>query len=206
MINTKNQALLKFLVITGLGVTPWLLEAKTKAILHKSPRQIFSHKIHKTIMSQHNITCMSCHVFNVNTATKKGEKAQDFSAQLLSEVGRNSCHLCHNNPQQKTPVNAPSRCNLCHALTPTIKPMDHTPDWKLLHGSSAKADSQRCTTCHKTNECQTCHSPSPSQIPLRRMHVGNFQLNHSILARVNPQKCSTCHSPNYCLRCHQGSK
>lgn len=194
------------LTATTLLVLPFVVRASANK--ENVPiKKVFSgatHERHYRVFRQEGVRCTDCHAFNAHVDIDDEAKALNVSRGVLFGVGRYSCHLCHNNPA--APIKMPEyskQCRLCHTESQP-KPADHTAGWDERHGIRAKFQAVSCTSCHRSSECQTCHSPSSMNFPTRRVHKnGNYRYTHAIEARINPRKCSTCHSTNYCLRCHK---
>lgn len=136
-------------------------------------------------------TCADCH--DLAGEIEAGRHHPLFDGGLTCEM----CHDFHGSSHGEL-LNAPMKelCAECHDEVP--KPESHAREnFKLNHGDVAKADPERCTTCHDEQaDCLKCHAaPFP--------HPENFALEHTAPAQEHPETCLNCHQNEDCLICHE---
>ena len=133
------------------------------------------------------------------------------SHKVAARGHRKACDQCH---QRAT-------CLRCHGGI--RKPASiHLGNYILRHGRDARANRQRCKSCHTRDRfCQSCHnrvgvarsnSKSPYRSPgVRRFHGrswasstsrGQAANRHAVHARRNVGTCVSCHRERDCTRCH----
>lgn len=67
----------------------------------------------------------------------------------FAQMDRDSCRECHS---EKT-------CSQCHSQRDISKPQVHRPNFRISHSIEARANPQKCVTCHTTiNTCVQCHT------------------------------------------------
>ena len=104
---------------------------------------IFAHLPHVTA----EMECSSCH-----PGIESSERVQADERLSMDE-----CMQCH---AQRGTAN---ECATCHVeIRAEIAPQSHEFNWLKSHGQAARAHGEqrndRCTMCHKENECITCHT------------------------------------------------
>lgn len=131
--------------------------------------------------------------------------------KVAARAHKGDCEQCH---QQDT-------CLKCHGgiRRPTSI---HAGNYILLHGKEARANRQRCTSCHtRQSFCQSCHSrtgvsksntKSPYQVPgVQKFHGQGWASStnrsvaanrHATHARRNVGTCASCHKERDCMTCH----
>ena len=131
--------------------------------------------------------------------------------KLAAQAHRGDCMACH---QQAT-------CLRCHGGVRRPASI-HLGNWTLLHGRQARANRQKCQSCHTRQRfCTSCHSrvglnprsaKSPFGVPrIKRFHGANWASStqrtraanrHAVHARRNVSTCVSCHRESDCMRCH----
>ena len=122
-----------------------------------------------------------------------------------------ACESCHEK----------SSCLSCHAGV-TRPASIHLGNYVLTHGREARANRQRCQSCHTRERfCQSCHSrsgvapsneKSPYVIPgVAKFHGSDWASStaktaarnrHAVHARRNAGTCASCHRERDCMSCH----
>lgn len=83
-------------------------------------------------------------------------------------------------------------------------PADHRGDYLHRHGTAARANPERCASCHTENSCLRCHA---GDAPPQKIHPPGFLAYHPIDAQNDPGSCGTCHAAEtFCKDCHQLSR
>ena len=141
----------------------------------------FSHERHNVAAK---IECTICHT---------GLDAPIPDDKLGSFPKMAECMECHTTRRVK------NECLTCHAATDDLQPADHKLDWLNHHGIAASGESE-CAQCHKTDDCQKCHSGDPVFNP----HPRNYISRHGQDAHLSDISCSVCHDQrDYCVSCHR---
>lgn len=185
----------------------------------------FSHPTHDQDQPDGQVLdCTTCHV----------EPGQPRMAVRPPQPEQ--CLSCH--AHQATSHYVDARCTSCHVPLATTAfsanrvrtlpvPEDHTDDTFLRrsHGSMARAQPQRCATCHTRERCTSCHVdasavPAIATIPAAgaRLELPDFPAHyftpgshldeeawlrgHGAAASADLGQCSTCHTRNDCTVCH----
>lgn len=168
-----------------------------------SPNLRFDHKAHL----DRNIGCAQCHgqIEKLELATRD---------QLPRMAGCFSCHA------QPPPSDGEARgaCTNCHITEPSgqlvtafatgrLMPPDwlhmsgHTPDWLTRHRTVAASDSQFCGSCHKEDDCASCHD---GKVRNRNVHPNDWISMHAEGARQDSPRCTSCHQlQTFCADCHR---
>lgn len=172
--------------------------------------------------------CTTCH-----ERTAGGRIRTHFPEGSL-KPGRSLPHLEHG-PTFRTDHKVPARthkrdCEQCHQQDTCLKchggirkPASiHLGNYILLHGKEARANRQRCDSCHtRQSFCQSCHSrtgvapsnaKSPYQVPgVQKFHGQGWASSttrsvaanrHAVHARRNVSSCVSCHKERDCMSCH----
>jgi hypothetical protein len=208
------------------------------------------HGITASHLSAPDTACATCHLPLVQAVQLSREDVKQFPAPdshrepefrskghgKLARVSRApvaaSCATCH----------AREYCSECHVNAPEVPaiqalspdprslaleakleaPASHTdPSFIRRHGSQARKEPGRCSTCHTQESCVACHVGSPASAqampaagPGRGLgaaihrarpssHGSDFSKTHAVPASARPQSCSGCHARSDCLSCHR---
>jgi len=131
----------------------------------------------------------------------------EFSHGSRAKTDRLLCSQCHSD----------SDCQKCHDSLQ--KPLAvHPNDYITLHPVQARADSPRCTSCHRLQSfCAACHERTgvglDADPSLRARNVKvhpNYDVwvnilgpqHHGIAASRDINQCISCHREESCLPCH----
>lgn len=170
------------------------------AVLPAGKKIAFPHPQHlelKEIKGQ----CVKCHAGAVGV--EGGQPLFPPMATCLDchhhreEFDRNECTTCHRPGDLK-------------GLQP-VSFLSHDSGWLKRHGDAARAEPQRCETCHAQSSCDVCHDASRPQTPSARnpeklgssyVHRFDFLSRHAIEASSQPGLCVTCHQRTECDACH----
>lgn len=146
--------------------------------------------------------CMNCHAER-NASNDCATCHREVRADRPPPTHARAWDVVHGDVLRSGDTASVNRCSLCHTETTSCRacheqqaPRDHTHHWRLRsHGIAVSLDRSRCSTCHRSDFCQSCHE---STRPLS--HRGGFG---------SPQNrhCTTCHFPvrqEGCTTCHQG--
>lgn len=112
-----------------------------------------------------------------------------------------------------------SFCSDCHSkvepLMPSMKlheslgrSLIHRGDWLTRHRIDAGEDNSSCLKCHRTSECNECHSEKIregkyEEHPPGWMNKGSSRF-HGNAARRNILSCASCHEADKkCVECHR---
>ena len=125
----------------------------------------------------------------------------------VAKANPTACKTCHTE----------SFCQDCHAGS--IRPMRiHAGDYLTLHAMDARAKTQDCQSCHRTQTfCLGCHE----RVSLGNRADGPFGVgggqqfhppgwsgppgvpqDHAFVAQGSMATCSSCHTEDSCLACH----
>ena len=144
---------------------------------------IFAHPAHLAA----GLECGACH-------------AGIESSERVLPDGRltmDDCMQCH------ADRGAPNECATCHTeIRADLAPPSHALNWSKVHGQAARAHGEqrtdRCSLCHKENECITCHTQE-----LPESHTNFWRLRgHGVAASMDRQSCAVCHREDSCSACH----
>ena len=120
-------------------------------------------------------SCLECHGEHLHRLDVRGSKALCIDCHLKRDDSL-ACAMCHAEGWQDI----------------------HTPQGHALesHGSEANENSNRCDSCHGSqNWCIDCHG-------LQMPHPETILHDHPSLVRGNPETCAACHGVNSCESCH----
>ncbi len=115
----------------------------------------------------------------------------------VAASGQLNCQGCHQ----------PRDCTACHDGVST-RASYHPADFMSRHATSAYAQEQTCSTCHRVETfCRSCHQKSgiANTGGVRgTAHTGQplWLLQHGQAARQGLTSCTACHQQRDCLRCH----
>lgn len=158
----------------------------------------FSHESHLA----RGARCIDCHA-GVETADLA---TREHLPKMVT------CLSCHDGRQ------ASNDCRTCHLAEPdgllktrfatgtlaptgTLRDDDHGRDFLRRHAHIARSEMVSCSSCHRENECLSCHAASSKAF---RVHSPDFVQTHPIVARGNEMDCQACHrEQSFCLTCHQ---
>jgi hypothetical protein len=163
----------------------------------------FPHKKHL----DRNIGCAQCHgqIDKIEMATRE---------QLPRMAGCFGCHAMSGAAQGK----AKGECVTCHVTEPSgqmttsfstgeLTPPDwlhmagHDADWIERHKTIAANDSGFCASCHREEECASCHDGT---VRSRKVHPNEWISMHAEAARENNPRCTSCHQETtFCADCHR---
>jgi hypothetical protein len=164
------------------------------------PNLKFSHGVH----ARAGVTCEGCH----------GRVRGEGLATRFDLPSMATCVQCH---QAR---GADTRCASCHLAEPDgvlrtrfeegwlnppswMSGLRHDPDFWWSHREVARADSDRCTSCHRERECVDCHD---GRLRDRRTHPNDYLSLHAVEARMGSDRCASCHrAQTFCEGCHRRS-
>lgn len=176
--------------------------------------------------------CMSCHQKDADRLSCDGchsgfkasdDYPMDFAAhrgnflQRHGAIARGNmvvCNHCHSE----------AGCAECHSNAAPMRPRllsigditratPHAADFMTTHPVEARADGDRCLTCHQPERCQGCHErrevaasrePGLGPHPAQWMAPGPF--GHGAAARRDILSCAVCHDRGQetnCISCHR---
>jgi hypothetical protein len=164
---------------------------------------ISNHKVH----ADRHIGCGHCHgqVWKLELATRE---------QLPRMAG---CFSCHQKPASSR-GDAKGDCTACHIadrggrlvthfstgdLTPPmwLHGAAHTPDFIERHKAVAGANSEMCSSCHRSEDCTNCHD---GNVRPRRVHPNDWISMHAVAGRQDNPRCVSCHQlVSFCGDCHR---
>lgn len=170
-------------------------------VVQPAPRIRFSHAVHH----RRNIGCAQCHgaVNEVGKTTR-------------AQVPRmRDCMTCHG-LQGPAQGRASKECRVCHLSTSDGRIQTSFPEGKLVpsrtsgihhdsdfvhrHGKAAARDSALCASCHKEQECASCHD---GRVRPKAVHPGDYLSMHAVDAQQNAARCQSCHqASSFCQSCH----
>lgn len=171
--------------------------------------ELWFQSIHSELMG-----CSVCHEVHYPVEREallkmpEGEECSDCHDMAAAEAaghhhplleGGLPCNMCHQFHGAEHPalLYAPMEqtCTDCHDEVP--QPPSHAePEFRLNHGDEARADQERCLTCHSyETSCASCHAV---EFP----HPEDFVVEHGAAAREHLNACHNCHGQDYCLQCH----
>ncbi|MBU0507788.1 hypothetical protein KKH27_02980 [bacterium] len=163
--------------------------------------------------------CGLCHrAENPKLSPRVGDYSPKFSHQRHVEAGKLECAVCHadldaplaegkigNYPGMAECMDChaarrvKNECMTCHLATEDLIPLDHKLDWINHHGVAANTEAA-CAQCHKSDDCQKCHSGDPVFMP----HPRNYMSRHGQDAHLSDVSCSVCHDErDFCTSCHR---
>jgi hypothetical protein len=168
----------------------------------------FHHAEHRADRRGELILCTACHTGSAKVA-RTGDQPPPATA---------TCVACHDDEHRVPRDKRMSRCQTCHAtrtaglgaiaprshLPALERPEDHTIAFRRDHGADARADSERCATCHTfmsgsgRDACDECHQvmePSDHTVLWR-------EYDHGPAAAASTDRCATCHVTEFCTSCH----
>lgn len=123
-----------------------------------------------------------------------------------------TCLSCHEHREQFEQ----NQCTGCHrpgelrGLKP-VSFLSHDAAWLRRHGAEARAQPQRCETCHAQASCDACHDSSrplgpatrnPEKLESEFVHRFDFLSRHALESAAAPGQCFTCHAKTECTACH----
>jgi hypothetical protein len=144
---------------------------------------IFAHPTHLAA----ELACTACHE-GIETSER---------VRIDERLTMDDCMQCHAQSE------APNECATCHVeIRADVAPDSHAQNWLKTHGQAARAHgaerTDRCTMCHKENECITCHTQE-----LPESHTNFWRLRgHGVAAALDRQSCAVCHREDSCSSCH----
>ena len=161
---------------------------------------VFSHENHlkkEGLKGQ----CVKCHA---------GAVGVEGGAPLFPPM--ETCLGCHEHREQFET----NTCTNCHKTRDLrgLQPQSFLPHdavWIRRHGGEARANPERCATCHAQTNCDTCHDSSkplgpatrnPEALEANYVHRFDFLSRHPMEARSQPGQCATCHAKTECDACH----
>jgi hypothetical protein len=125
-----------------------------------------------------------------------------------------SCTDCHTdlttNPSLEQAHRDAKECASCHGEvahpplpllearpTPVPSGAAHPEDYIQNHGVDVAADPASCTTCHRTDFCETCHFKAVFP------HPKDWISQHGLAQEEQgAQACTSCHPTTFCVGCH----
>lgn len=190
---------------------------------------IIPHDRHKA----KGIKCVNCHmgVAHGTVAEREVTKVGNFDAWNVAKAEDNTkiryarpkmkyCMDCHTKRKVTT------ACEACHTVL-TLPDNHNDPNWKTIHGLTARADYKVCAKCHSeedyvqltgdnivgqfaqhTEFCYSCHKQRPAG------HTENWLAIHkNKVLEKGKQNCIVCHdvtkpkpeeniTETYCNKCH----
>jgi hypothetical protein len=186
---------------------------------------VFSHPVHRTQAAERGdvVDCTVCH-------TRVGAGRMEVERTLPER-----CFACHAHAARDHFVDAD--CGQCHVplartgfalarIEGLPVPEDHVRGDFLAraHGQLARAEPQRCSTCHTRQRCESCHvdpdavpaiatipaAPPTMQLPQFVAHYfsppshlePDWLTRHGQPANADLRQCSTCHVREDCASCH----
>lgn len=184
----------------------------------------FQHPRHADLLQRAGdeaVTCEACH-------SEPGGRRMAVDAH--EEMG--TCFSCHAHRADEHYTDAD--CATCHEplaetsfsearIRELPVPSDHRGPGFLeeVHGTEARAATQRCAVCHTVERCLTCHvdpqrapiqampaAPPEMELPISEAHYPRpdshsdegWLSEHGRQASV--RQCSTCHTQDDCKACH----
>lgn len=161
----------------------------------ENARIIFTHEPHL----QRDFKCDACHDTFAHVPDRTIVPTMD------------SCYRCHSLRHSQWGELATEKCLACHPKSFKLEPPDHTKSFIIGgHKDTAKADTKRCTMCHKSEFCVPCHNgkktlangqQSPVVLPADHRER-EWQPNHGKRYLAQTGSCSVCHTSESCTRCH----
>lgn len=163
--------------------------------------------------------CGQCH-----TRFERGRSLPiSHDAQWMETHGRTAakagvlCDVCHRGTIRADFVQGPSvpafsvlpnhagsgdvrDCADCHRADVWSSNV-HESNYLQSHGFDALRGTTTCESCHRRDECRTCHEQAP--IPFGEVHPPGFTLEHGVEARRELGACASCHAEERCRSCHQ---
>jgi len=169
-------------------------------------------KDHKQEARQVGATCNACHDQSECVACHQGVvRPMDFhpgnyvaSHGVEARRGTPDCSACHR---------AQSFCVACHERTgvgtrgergfdTTDKPY-HPHGWSTRHATEAKRNITSCASCHREEDCMTCHSSQPGAMRVSPHPAGwRNSARCEALDRSNRRMCLRCHITTDELGCN----
>lgn len=147
---------------------------------------------------------------------------------------RNTCERCHVNADRLEAIGSLERDSRVATLERGLVAEYPVPDthleagWIWDHGSTALAETVRCSNCHTQTSCTECHveggeraaraiealpMPTPDGAPGvdlaaagERVHPMDFADRHATFAATGALQCAECHSRQYCSDCHAATE
>jgi hypothetical protein len=149
----------------------------------------FDHPEHARTFDRHDVPCVACHPVG--------------SARADLVPDRAVCHTCHAPGEGGIGAGdglraASDRCALCHDVV--APPPSHGAGWLELHGPDARAEPDRCGSCHPRSSCVDCHDRR--QNGAFTVHDPSWIRTHGVAVRAAPASCDSCHAQAECLACH----
>lgn len=192
---------------------------------------VFDHVVHASesrddVEDGEALVCEDCH-------TRAGEPRMQ-----VRRASARRCLACHEHESPEHIVVAD--CARCHrpfaesglepslALALPVPDPHRSPDFlSEVHGDSARARPERCSTCHVRERCLACHVDEgqaviaalpqtedgqvalparAAQYPEPASHRSADWLRvHGAAANAQPAQCATCHTRQSCQSCHRGT-
>lgn len=169
-------------------------------------------KDHKQEARQVGATCNACHDQSECLACHQGVvRPMEFHAGnyiashgVEARRGTPDCSACHRSQ---------SFCVACHERTgvgtrgergfdTTDKPF-HPQGWATRHAGEAKRNITSCTSCHREEDCMTCHSAQPGAMRASPHPAGwRGSARCEALDKGNRRMCLRCHITTAELGCN----
>jgi hypothetical protein len=188
---------------------------------------IFDHREHAAQLIAAGDSAQSCEACHSGPAGR-------MSVDEVEEV--ETCWSCHDHERDSHYETAETfTCDPCHVplarsgfdrsrIEALPVPAEHEgPDFLLdRHGDEVEQDPTRCSTCHTSDRCASCHvvadreeitqiPPAPpgmtqpvwdAEYPVPASHEPrDWSTDHAVTASGQGE-CATCHTSNDCLSCH----
>jgi hypothetical protein len=93
-------------------------------------------------------------------------------------------------------------CAGCHQAD--VWPLSvHDSNYLQSHWMDAAIETTTCESCHRREECMSCHRESVTSFA--SAHPPTFLFDHAADARRALGTCATCHEETTCVACHQSA-
>ncbi len=132
-----------------------------------------------------------------------GREAAGDPARCATCHAQPSCTACHVAPGPKAvrAMAMPGEGRGTGAVVARHAPASHTAAFTEGHGPEASASPRACETCHRRDQCLTCHRGSPTTGP--NYHPANFLTRHPAATYARQTSCADCHNvQQFCVTCH----
>ena len=181
------------------------------------PAVLFLHDQHTAALEKKNKDCSTCHLSENNRLSPKFKRLKDNDKTEVMDIFHTQCVSCHRETAANKEKSGPVSCGDCHKEEITIRssrqPMGMD---KSLHYRHAKAQDNKCETCHhEFNEqtqklyyakgqegtCRYCHGKTSEEkkISMRlAAHLSCIDCHRKTLEKnrsAGPVNCSGCHDP-----------
>ncbi len=132
-----------------------------------------------------------------------GKAAESNPVRCATCHAQTSCATCHvqPGPKQVRAMPMPGEGRGKGAQLERKPPVTHTASFIEGHGPEASASPQNCETCHRRDQCLTCHRGGPSAGG--EYHPAGFLTRHPSAAYSRQTSCADCHNvQQFCATCH----